>query len=288
MSATILDGKALAEKIIQESKRKTNILKPTLAVIIVGNDPASKIYVRNKKKSCERAGIHSLTIELPEETTQQELIEEIEKLNTDPKINGFIVQLPLPVHISTPKIIRAIDPKKDVDGFHAYNLGKMFLSPEFEDLPPATPAGIIRLLEEYNIEIEGKEAVVVGHSKTVGKPISTMLLNRNATVTTCHIHTKDLKSHTKRADILVVAVGKPNLITADMVKEGVVVIDVGINRLENGKIVGDTDFDAIKQKASFISPVPGGVGPMTVASLMQNTITATSRNREQGTINLAG
>lgn len=277
MSATILDGKALAEKIIKECKIKAEALRPTLAVIIVGDDPASKIYVRNKERSCERAGIHSVTIALPEETTQKELLEQINQLNKDSRVNGFIIQLPLPQHISAPKIIRAIDPKKDVDGFHAYNLGKMFLSPEFEDLPPATPAGIIRLLEEYNIEMEGKEVVIVGHSKTVGKPISTMLLNRNATVTTCHIHTKDLKSHTKKADILVVAVGKPNLITADMVKEGVVVIDVGINRLENGKIVGDTNFEAIKEKASFISPVPGGVGPMTVASLIANTIHAAER-----------
>lgn len=277
MGAKILDGKALAEKILRESKEKAELLNPTIAVVVVGDDPASAVYVKNKERACEKAGIRSISIRMSEETTQKELLMAIEKLNNDPEITGFIVQLPLPEHLYVPEIIRAIDPKKDIDGFQAYNLGKMFLSPEFEDLPPATPKGIVRMLKEYNIEIEGKEVVVVGHSNTVGKPISTMLLNRNATVTTCHKYTKDLASHTSRADILIVAAGVPGLITGEMVKKGVVVVDVGINRLETGKIVGDVLFDEVREKASYISPVPGGVGPMTVASLIANTIHAAER-----------
>jgi methylenetetrahydrofolate dehydrogenase (NADP+)/methenyltetrahydrofolate cyclohydrolase len=277
VSAKILDGKALAEKVLLESKIKAEKLNPTIAVIVVGDDPASAVYVRNKERSCEKAGIRSVSIRLPEETTQEELLEKIHMLNNDDEITGFIVQLPLPEHFYTPDVIRAIDPAKDIDGFQAYNLGKMFLSPEFEDLPPATPAGIMRMLEEYNIEIEGKEVVVVGHSNIVGKPISIMLLNRNATVTTCHKFTKDLAAHTSRADILIVAAGVPGLITGDMVKKGVVVVDVGINRLETGKIVGDVLFDEVQEKASYISPVPGGVGPMTVASLIANAIHAAER-----------
>jgi methylenetetrahydrofolate dehydrogenase (NADP+)/methenyltetrahydrofolate cyclohydrolase len=277
VSAKILDGKALAEKVLLESRIKAEKLNPTIAVIVVGDDPASAVYVRNKERSCEKAGIRSVSIRLPEETTQEELLEKIHMLNNDDEITGFIVQLPLPEHFYTPDVIRAIDPAKDIDGFQAYNLGKMFLSPEFEDLPPATPAGIMRMLEEYNIEIEGKEVVVVGHSNIVGKPISIMLLNRNATVTTCHKFTKDLAAHTSRADILIVAAGVPGLITGDMVKKGVVVVDVGINRLETGKIVGDVLFDEVQEKASYISPVPGGVGPMTVASLITNAIHAAKR-----------
>lgn len=277
MGAKILDGKALAEKILRESKEKAELLNPTIAVVVVGDDPASAVYVKNKERACEKAGIRSISIRMSEETTQKELLMAIEKLNNDPEITGFIVQLPLPEHLYVPEIIRAIDPKKDIDGFQAYNLGKMFLSSEFEDLPPATPKGIVRMLKEYNIEIEGKEVVVVGHSNTVGKPISTMLLNRNATVTTCHKYTKDLASHTSRADILIVAAGVPGLITGEMVKKGVVVVDVGINRLETGKIVGDVLFDEVREKASYISPVPGGVGPMTVASLIANTIHAAER-----------
>jgi 5,10-methylene-tetrahydrofolate dehydrogenase/Methenyl tetrahydrofolate cyclohydrolase len=195
-------------------------------------------------------------------------------------VTGFIVQLPLPRHIREPLVIRAIDPKKDVDGFHAYNLGKMFLSKDFEDLPPATPAGIIRLLDEYGIDPSGKEAVVVGRSNIVGKPISTMLLNRSATVTTCHSRTADLAVHTRRADILVVAVGKAHLITAEMVKPGAVVIDAGMNRLESGKLVGDVEFETVAEVAAHITPVPGGVGPMTVASLIANTVRAAERRQE--------
>ncbi len=277
MPAQILDGKTLAAKIVAECQQKAAQLSPTLAVVVVGDDAASAVYVKNKKIACEKAGIRSLSFEYPAKTTEAELLAKIAELNANPQITGFIVQLPLPKHISEPLVIRAIDPKKDVDGFHAYNLGKMFLSKDFEDLPPATPSGIIRLLEEYNIDLAGKEAVIVGRSNIVGKPISTMLLNRSATVTTCHSKTKDLKAHTLRADILIVAVGIAHLITADMVKDGAVVVDAGMNRLEDGKLVGDVDFDAVAEKASYITPVPGGVGPMTVASLIANTIRAAER-----------
>ena len=275
----ILDGKKLAKKILEECRKKTEKMtkKPGLAVIFVGKNPASQIYVRNKKIACQEAGIDFFERTFDENISQEKLITEIEKLNCDHKISGFIVQLPLPKHIFVPKIIRAINPKKDVDGFHAYNLGKMFLSPDFEDLPPATPAGIIEILNHYKIEISGKNAVVVGHSNIVGKPISTMLLNRGATVVTCHKLTKNLTSFTKLADILVVAVGKINLITAEMVKKGVVVIDVGMNRDKNGKICGDVDFEKISELSSAITPVPGGVGPMTVASLIKNTIRASEK-----------
>lgn len=275
----ILDGKALSEKLVDSARSEAEKLKPTLAVILVGENPASLSYVKYKHAACDKAGIQYIEKRFPDTITQEELLKEVQKLNEDKEINGFIVQLPLPDSIYVPEIIKAIDPKKDVDGFHAYNLGKMFLSPEFEDLPPATPSGIIKLLDHYDISIRGKEVVVVGHSNIVGKPISTMLLNRDATVTTCHIHTQDLASHTRRADILIVAVGKINLITADMVKEGAVVIDVGINRREDGSLCGDVDFDAVKEKASFITPVPGGVGPMTVAALILNTIRAAKRQK---------
>ncbi len=274
---TILDGKALSAQLIDSVKKQAEKLSPTLAVILVGENPASISYVRNKKKACERAGIEYKEYNFPDTINRKELLNKIEQLNNDPGINGIIVQLPLPKQIFVPEVIRAIAPAKDVDGFHAYNIGKMFLSSDFEDLPPATPLGIVKLLDHYDIQIQGMEVVVVGHSNHVGKPISTMLLNRNATVTTCHIYTKDLSAHTKRADILIVAVGKENLITADMVKDGVVVVDVGINRKDDGRLCGDTDFDEISKKASYITPVPGGVGPMTVAALILNTVRATER-----------
>ncbi len=273
----ILDGKALSEKLIDSVKGKVSKLKPKLAVIMVGDDPASLAYIRNKKRACERAGIEYEEHKFPTSITHNKLLKEIDKLNKDDSVNGFIVQIPLPEHIYLPEVIRAINPKKDVDGFNAYNIGKMFLSPEFEDLPPATPLGIVKLLDHYNIPIQGQEVVVVGHSNIVGKPISIMMLNRNATVTTCHIHTRDLASHTRRADILIVAVGKPNLITADMVKEGVVVVDVGMNKTRDGKLCGDVDFANVSKKASYITPIPGGVGPMTVAALILNTVRATER-----------
>lgn len=275
----ILDGKALSEKLIDSVKTKAEELSPTLAVILVGENQASMAYVKNKKKACQRAGIEYREYKYPDSITQESLLQKIDELNQDDSVNGIIVQLPLPQQIYVPEVIRAVAPAKDVDGFHAYNIGKMFLSPEFEDLPPATPLGIVKLLDHYNIPIQGQEVVVVGHSNIVGKPISMMMLNRDATVTTCHIYTKDLAAHTKRADILIVAVGKEKLISADMVKEGVVVVDVGINRNADGKLCGDTDFEAIKDKASYITPVPGGVGPMTVAALILNTIRATERQK---------
>ncbi len=275
----LLDGKALSIQLIDSVKEKVDRLKPTLAVILVGENPASLSYVKSKKIACEQAGIEYKEFKFLESISQQEILEKINQLNQDSTINGMIVQLPLPEHIYVPEVIKAIDPNKDVDGFHAYNLGKMFLSTEFEDLPPATPFGIIKLLDHYGILIQGKEVVVVGHSNIVGKPISTMMLNRNATVTTCHIYTQNLAEHTKRADILIVAVGKEKLITADMVKEGVVVIDVGINRRQDGTLCGDVDFEEVSKKASYISPVPGGVGPMTVAGLILNTVKATERQK---------
>lgn len=275
----ILDGKALSEQLIDSVKERAEELSPTLAVILVGENPASMTYVRNKKKACERAGIEYREFRYPDSITQESLLQKIDELNEDDSVNGLIVQLPLPKQIYVPEVIRAVAPAKDVDGFHAYNLGKMILSSEFEDLPPATPLGIVKLLDHYDIPIQGQEVVVVGHSNIVGKPISMMMLNRNATVTTCHIHTKDLSAHTRRADILIVAVGKEKLITADMVKDGVVVVDVGMNRNEAGKLCGDVDFEAVEKKASFITPVPGGVGPMTVAALILNTIRATERQK---------
>lgn len=255
---------------------KANI-HPKLVVILVGQNPASLSYIKQKRKACEKTGIKWEQFDYPESVTTEELIEKINELNANEKVHGILVQLPVPEHVFEPDVIKAIDPAKDVDGFTAYNLGKMFLSTDFEHLAPCTPLGAIRMLEYYDIDVRGKEAVVVGHSNIVGKPLSTMLLNRGATVTTCHIDTVDLAFHTKRADILCVAVGKVNLITADMVKEGAVVVDIGINRLESGKLVGDCDFEAMKDKVSYITPVPGGAGPMTVACLMENTVKAAKR-----------
>lgn len=278
----LLDGKKVSEEMLVKLTHEVNRMKldhilPKLAVILVGNDPASLSYVSKKQQACAQTGIEWEQFDYETTVTTDELIQQIEELNADEKIHGILVQLPLPKHIYTPNIIRAINPKKDVDGFTAYNLGKMFLSTDFEDLVSCTPLGVIRMLEYYDVRVEGAEVVVVGHSNIVGKPLSVMLLNRNATVTTCHIHTKDLASHTRRADILCVAVGKPNLITEDMVKAGAVVIDIGINRLPNGKLVGDVDFAKVSKKASYITPVPGGAGPMTVACLMENTVKAAKR-----------
>lgn len=273
----LLDGKLVSKSVLEEVKGELRELsaKPKLVVVLVGDDPASQTYVKMKKKACEEVGIEWEQINLePSDVTTESLIEKIEELNKDDSVNGILVQLPLPGHVYTPDVIKAVDPYKDVDGFHAYNIGKMFLSTEFEDLVPCTPKGVIRILDHYKIDVRGMDAVVVGHSNVVGKPMSTMLLNRGATVTTCHIDTKDLKSHTSRADLLVVAVGKAGLITADMVKDGAIVVDVGINRLEDGKIVGDVDFPEVSGKTKYITPVPGGVGPMTVACLMANTLTA--------------
>jgi methylenetetrahydrofolate dehydrogenase (NADP+) / methenyltetrahydrofolate cyclohydrolase len=283
MSAKILDGKKIASKIKEELRLEIEKLKekgtvPGLAVILVGDDSASKIYVASKKKACDEIGIYSQVLEMPENTTQQELEDTIEKLNQDEKIHGILVQLPLPKNIDEEKIIEAIDPKKDVDCFHPENVGKLFIGAE--KFLPCTPAGIIEILQRNGIEIAGKECVVVGRSNIVGKPLAIMLLVENGTVTIAHSKTKNLEEVTKRADILVAAVGKAGLITKNMVKKGVVVIDVGMNRLSNGKLVGDVDFDQVKELADAITPVPGGVGPMTIAMLMKNTIIATKQTTD--------
>lgn len=278
----ILDGKKVASRILAQVKKDVSALKkkgiiPKLSIISVGDHSPSKVYIRRKKEACSEAGIECEHRHFAKTVSFEELIREIETLNTNPLISGIIVQLPLPAHIETPKVMKAINPYKDVDGFHAYNLGKMFLSTEFEYLVPSTPAGVIELMNAYNIKIEGRDITVVGHSNLVGKPLSIMLLNRNATVTTCHKYTKNLKKHTQNAEILVVAVGKPNLITADMVKDGAVIVDVGINRLANGTLCGDVDFPNVSKKATFITPVPGGVGPMTVACLLRNIVRACTK-----------
>lgn len=279
---TLLSGKPVAEKLLAALQPEIAKLDPKLVIVQVGDDPASTSYILQKLKSCEAVGLRHEHKHLNEKTTLPELMQLIDELNKDRDVTGFIVQLPLPKQLqpSVPQVIRAIDPKKDIDGFGAYNLGKMFLSTEFEHLPPATPAGVIELLSYYNIPIEGKHAVVVGHSNIVGKPLAIMLLNRDATVTVCHIKTKNLKSHTLQADILCVAVGKPNLITKDMVKPGAVVIDIGVTRVGD-KLSGDVDFEHVKEIASAITPVPGGVGPLTVASLIRNCVTAKKRQMSE-------
>ncbi len=289
MSAMILDGKAVAEEILASLAQKVKELDPKLVIVQVGDDPGSATYIRHKLKACERIGMRAEHLHLPAATSFEELLTHIKRLNGDTDVTGFILQLPLPSPLKKklPLIIREIDPMKDVDGFTAYNLGKVFLSTEFEHLPPATPAGVIHLLEHYKIPIRGKHAVIVGHSNLVGKPLAVMLLNRDATVTVCHVHTKNLASHTRTADILCTAVGKPNLITEDFVKKGAIVIDIGISSLQQQhgsavRIVGDVAFEAVKDVASAITPVPGGIGPMTVASLLANVIRAKERQVEAG------
>lgn len=276
--ANIIDGKEVSQHIRKEVGEEVTKLKeeagivPGLAAVLVGSNPASEIYVRNKRKACEEVGIYSEEYKLPEETTETGLLTLIKKLNEDEKIHGILVQLPLPKHINEPKILRAVSPLKDIDGFHPENVGYLVEgNPRFV---PCTPHGIIKLLEYYNIEIQGKEAVVVGRSNIVGKPVSLLLLHRHATVTICHSRTKPLEGVTRRADILVAAMGRANFITGDMVKENVVVIDVGINRNSDGKLTGDVDFEKVKEKASYITPVPGGVGPMTIAMLLWNTLSS--------------
>jgi len=278
----LMDGRKVSKKILLKLKDDVarlhfDHIHPKIVVILVGKDPASLAYIRQKQKACNTTGIEWEQFDYEESVTTEVLIDKINELNADDNVHGILVQLPLPKHVFAPDVIRAIDPKKDVDGFTAYNLGKMFISADFEHLAPCTPLGVIRMLEHYEIDVKGKEAVVVGHSNIVGKPLATMLLNRDATVTVCHIHTEDLAVHTKRADILCVAVGKPGLITEDMVKDGTVVIDIGVNRLDDGRLVGDVDFENVSKKASFITPVPGGAGPMTVACLMKNTVIAAKR-----------
>ncbi len=241
-------------------------------MVIVGNDPASKVYVGRKEAMCNELGMHSEKFALPEETTQEELLKLVEELNTNRKIHGILVQLPLPSHLDEKAVINAINPEKDVDAFHPVNVGKIMIGDY--DFVPCTPAGIMELISESNVEIEGKQCVVVGRSNIVGKPMSMLLLHKNGTVTTCHSRTKDISSITKNADILVAAVGRANFITADMVKPGAVVIDVGMNRLDDGRLVGDVDFENVEKVAGAITPVPGGVGPMTISMLMKNTLTA--------------
>lgn len=270
--AIILDGKMLRDKIFESLKAKLDKMqqKPTLAVILVGENPASQIYVRNKKKTAEKLGINSLSIEYQSDISEEELLNKIKELNSDEKVTAILVQLPLPAHINKNRIIDAILPQKDVDGLTPYNLGKLF-SGEEPYVYPCTPKGILLLLDEYNIKLEGKNIVVVGRSNLVGKPVAQMLLKRNATVTMCHSHTQNLSEITKTADIIVSAVGK-KVIGEKMLKSDCVVIDVGIFRDENGKISGDVDFENVSKTAAYISPVPGGVGPMTIASLMLNTV----------------
>ena len=274
----LLDGKALSEKIKEEVKVEVAQLveekhiTPGLAVILVGSDAASATYVASKAKSCKNAGIYSVVHEMPDSITQEELLETIEMMNKNPKLDGILVQLPLPKHIDTTVVLEAINPLKDVDGFHPYNVGKMVSN--LDSFLPATPFGVMRMFEEYGIELSGKNAVVIGSSDIVGKPMASLLIKAKATVTVCNSRTKDLASHTKAADIVVIAVGVPYLLKADMIKEGAIVIDVGINRLDTGKLVGDADFEDCKSKCSHITPVPGGVGPMTIGMLLKNTLKA--------------
>jgi len=281
--STMIDGKMVSQQLRDQIKietasfvEKTKVV-PHLVVIIVGSDPASMTYVRNKKKACEAVGFKSTVIELAEDVSEEELLEQIQVLNEDEAVHGILVQLPLPKHINENQVIAAIDVKKDVDGFHPYQVGCLVAG--LECLKPCTPAGIIELLKAYDIEMAGKHAVIIGRSHIVGKPMIQLLLDENATVTVCHSRTKDLSTFTTMADLLIVAIGKPEFVTADMVKAGAVVIDVGINRLENGKLVGDVDFESVSSKASYITPVPGGVGPMTITMLLHNTLEAAKRFR---------
>ena len=275
--AKIIDGKKISQEIKDELKERVAALKEkgvevTLAVIQVGSNPASTVYVGNKKKACAYVGIKSLAYELPEETTEAELLELVEKLNKDDSVNGILVQLPLPKHIDEDKVIKTISPEKEVDGFHPESVGKLSIGQK--GYVSCTPAGIIQLLKRSDIEIDGKECVIIGRSNIVGKPMAMLLLRENGTVTITHSHTKDLKEVTRRADILIVAIGRTKFVTADYIKEGAVVIDVGMDRDENGKLCGDVDFADVEPKAGAITPVPGGVGPMTIAMLMHNCVSS--------------
>lgn len=279
---TLLDGKALSAKIKEELKEKNQFLKSKgiescLAVILVGDNPASQTYVKSKAKACEECGIKSLVYHLNENTTQNELLALINTLNHDDSVHGILVQLPLPDHICKDLILESIISSKDVDGFHPINVGYLNLDLESGFLP-CTPLGVMKLLKAYEIDLEGKDAVIIGASNIVGRPMATMLLNAGATVSVCHIKTKDLSLYTRQADLIIVAAGCVNLLRSDMVKEGVIVVDVGINRLESGKIVGDVDFEEVSKKSSYITPVPGGVGPMTIAMLLENTVKS-AKNR---------
>lgn len=283
MSAKILNGREAADALLAPLKAKIAKLDPKLTIVQVGEDPASSSYIKQKFKSCEAVGLRHEHRHLKDSTTLPELMNVVTELNEDPDVTGFIVQLPLPKHLEAhvPDIIKAIDPKKDVDGFGAYNLGKVFLSVAFEHLPPATPSGVIALLEHFKISIEGKHAVVIGRSNHVGKPLAIMLLNRSATVTVCHSRTKNIAELARQADLLCVAVGKPRFVTKEYVKPGAVVVDIGMSRDSEGKLAGDVDVDSVKDIASWITPVPGGVGPMTVASLIRNCVRAKERQENE-------
>jgi len=279
--AQIIDGKALAQTIREGIAEEVSLLekdtgiKPGLAAILVGDDPASAVYVKNKKIACEKAGLYPEEHRLPASTTQEALLKLIRQLNVDPRIHGILVQLPLPPGIDSQAILQAVTPEKDVDGFHPVNVGRLVGGePVFI---PCTPKGVIQMIDSTGQDIAGKQAVVIGRSNIVGKPVAMLLLHRHATVTICHSRTKDLPGVAREADILIAAIGKPLFVTADMVKEGAVVIDVGINRLADGKLVGDVDFDRVKERAGWITPVPGGVGPMTIAMLLQNTLESAKR-----------
>ncbi len=281
MSAVVLDGKAIAREIRQIAKTRVETLKrragtaPGLAVVLVGNDPASRVYVNNKIKACAEVGIHSHLLEFDAGTADSAVIRRIEQLNADPAIHGILVQLPLPSHFDIRAVLRTVAVDKDVDGFHLYNVGGLAVGDTV--FPPCTPYGVMKILEHEGIEIEGQNVIVVGASNIVGKPMALMLMQREATVAICHAKTRDLAQYTILADILVVAAGVPNLILPQMVRTGAVVIDVGINRLPDGRLVGDVDFEGVRRKASYITPVPGGVGPMTVTMLLVNTISAAER-----------
>ena len=284
MAAEILDGKRMSAELRAEIAKRVTELKergvtPGLAVILVGNDPASEIYVRNKGKGCEEVGIYSRTIHMPEETTQEELNREIDRLNADPAIHGILVQLPLPEQLDEQAALARILPEKDVDGFHLINAGHMLTGSE--GVIACTPRGALHMIKRTGIDLNGKEAVVIGRSNIVGKPMAMLLLRENCTVTICHSRTKNLAEHTRRADILVAAVGKAGFVTADMVKPGAIVIDVGINRVD-GKVCGDVDFENVKKKAGWITPVPGGVGVMTITMLLDNTVEAAERTLNRG------
>lgn len=279
--ATIIDGKELSKKLKEQMKDRVAQMRqqgivPKLVVVLVGNNSASEVYVRNKHKACGEVGIESEVIKMPEETTQQELLDVVKGLNEDQTVDGILVQLPLPGQINEKVVLRSILPEKDVDGFHPVNVGLLSIGDDC--YAPATPSGIIAMFKEYGIEIAGKHCVIIGRSNIVGKPMAALLLRHNATVTVCHSKTKNLGELTRQADIVIVATGHRHTLTADMVKEGAVVIDVGMNRNELGKLCGDVDFDEVKEKASFITPVPGGVGPMTITELLENTILAAQRH----------
>jgi methylenetetrahydrofolate dehydrogenase (NADP+)/methenyltetrahydrofolate cyclohydrolase len=283
MSAQIIDGKRIADQLKAQVRVATDAMaaagkaRPGLAVVKVGSDPASAVYVRNKRVSCEQAGILSVAHDLPGETSQTDLIALIDALNADPAIDGILVQLPLPKHIESSLVTERIIPEKDVDGFHPYNIGRLALKQPL--VRPCTPYGIVKLLEAYQLNVAGLDAVMVGASNIVGRPMALEMMLLGATATVCHSRTKDLEGHVRRADVVVAAIGKPDFVKGAWIKPGAIVIDVGINRLDNGKLVGDVEYDAAAERASWITPVPGGVGPMTVAALMQNTLESALRRR---------